>query len=227
MHLGGGHVSYLTQIDYISTARANKAAVFNKQSVQLRYRHSDADLTTVLKHHVLIMCLRFRIHNAARIYTLDAVFGLELYELLSADPEFEARLSRPTPDTQLGTSNASSLRIRVDQANAWDADYFISIHTNASSLPAATGSEALVYTDPSVAASLATDILRELNIATGLRNRGVLERPGLYVLRRTEMPAVLVELGFISNAGDAELMNNRPDLFALGIYRGIRDYLGL
>lgn len=153
--------------------------------------------------------------------------GEELYSLLAANPAFEPRLSRPTPDTQLGTSNASSLRIRVNQANAWGADYFISIHTNASSLPAATGSEVLVYRDPSAAASLATDILRELNIATGLRNRGVLERPGLYVLRKTAMPAVLVELGFITNAEDAALMNTRPDLFALGIYRGLLDYLDL
>ena len=153
--------------------------------------------------------------------------GEELFALLDANPEFDPRLSRPTPTTQLGTSNASSLRIRVDQANAWGADYFISIHTNASSLPAATGSEALVYSNPSRAASLASDILRELNAATGLRNRGIIERPGLYVLRRTAMPAVLVELGFITNAGDAALMNTRPDLFALGIYRGILEYLGM
>lgn len=153
--------------------------------------------------------------------------GQELYSLLLANPEFEPRLSRPTPDTQLGTSNSSSLRLRVDQANAWGADYFISIHTNASSLPAASGSEVLVYRSPSVAASLAEDILRELSAATGLRNRGVLERPGLYVLRKTAMPAVLVELGFITNAEDAALMDTRPDLFALGIYRGLLDYLDL
>ena len=62
---------------------------------------------------------------------------------------------------------------------------------------------------------------------TGLRNRGIIERPGLYVLRRTQMPAVLVELGFITNPYDAELMATSPNLFALGIYRGILDYYGL
>ena len=49
-------------------------------------------------------------------------------------------------------------------------------------------------------------------------------RTNLYVLRRTNMPAVLVELGFITNPMDAELMNTRPDLFAEGIYRGIVEY---
>ena len=51
-------------------------------------------------------------------------------------------------------------------------------------------------------------------------------RSGLYVLRRTAMPAVLVELGFITNQSDATLMSERPDLFANGIYRGIVEYTG-
>jgi len=74
---------------------------------------------------------------------------------------------------------------------------------------------------------LAEDILRELVNTTGLRNRGVIARPGLYVLRRTNMPAVLVEMGFITNPEDAELMVYSPNLFALGIYRGVLDYYGL
>ena len=52
-------------------------------------------------------------------------------------------------------------------------------------------------------------------------------RTNLYVLRKTTMPAVLVELGFITNPSDASLMNTRPDLFAEGIYRGIVDYTGV
>jgi len=58
---------------------------------------------------------------------------------------FDVRLSRPTESTQLGTSNGTSLRARVDEANSWGADYFISLHTNASVIEEATGSEAFVY----------------------------------------------------------------------------------
>ena len=154
--------------------------------------------------------------------------GQRLYRLLNANPEFEVRLSRPTKDTVLGTSNSSSLTERVRAANSWGADVFISLHTNASLNENATGSEALIYSRASsVALGLAESILTELNLVTGLRNRGVIERPGLYVLRRTNMPAVLVEMGFITNPTDAELMAYSPELFARGIYRGILEYYGM
>lgn len=153
--------------------------------------------------------------------------GVRLAALLNADPNFTARLSRPTPTTVIGTSNATSLRMRVNDANSWGADVFISLHTNASSNENATGSEALVYRLGSVAADIGSDILVNLNRTTGLRNRGVIARPGLYVLRRTTMPAVLVELGFITNANDAALMRDNPELFAEGVYRGLREYYGV
>ena len=159
----------------------------------------------------------------------DIVFeiGVRLAALLRANPEFEVRLSRPEPDTQIGSSNSTSLRLRVNDAHSWGADYFISLHTNAAVQSAATGSEAFVFSKPSVAADLAADILEELENYTGLRNRGVFARTNLYVLRRTAMPAILLELGFITNPNDAALMSGQPDLFARGIYEGILDYFGL
>lgn len=154
--------------------------------------------------------------------------GILLYDLLSANSEFEAKLSRPSADTILGTNNSTSLVARVNEANAWGADIFLSLHTNAAANSSASGSEALIYSRNSqISLGLAENILTQLNLVTGLRNRGVLERPGLYVLRRTNMPAVLVEMGFISNEYDAELMAYSPQLFAEGIYRGILNYYNL
>jgi N-acetylmuramoyl-L-alanine amidase len=164
------------------------------------------------------------------LYEQDITYdvGVRLAELLKRNPEFEVKLSRPDPDTVLGTSNSTSLSERVRDANSWGADVFLSLHTNASERESATGSEALVFSKSSrVSPELAEDILEELTLSTGLRNRGVIERPGLYVLRRTDMPAVLVEMGFISNPQDAELMVESPELFARGIYRGILKYYGL
>ncbi len=165
--------------------------------------------------------------NGLREQDIVYRIGVELADLLRANGNFEVRLSRPTADTQLGSSNSSSLRLRVEDANSWGADYFISLHTNASSVESATGVEAFAFSAPSPAFSLGEDLLYWLNRTTGLRNRGTKVRSGLYVLRRTAMPAVLVELGFITNYNDAMLMSQRPDLFADGLYQGILEYTGV
>ena len=162
--------------------------------------------------------------NGLREQDLVYDIGQRLAALLRANPNYEVRLSRPTEDTLLGTSNASSLAARVNDANRWGADYFISLHTNAAASPSATGSEAYVYSRGTSAYDFAESLLTSMTAATGLHNRGVKARPGLYVLRKTRMPATLIELGFITNPRDASLMENSPELFAQGLYRGILSY---
>ncbi len=164
--------------------------------------------------------------NGYREQDLVYEIGQRLAEILRGDG-FSVRLSRPFPDTQLGSSTATSLAARVNDANSWGADYFLSLHTNASASPNAAGSEAYVFQLDTDAATLATSILIELQRVTGLPDRGVMARPTLYVLRRTRMPAVLLELGFITNPYEAELMATQPGLFAYGIANGLLAYLGL
>ncbi|MBQ7291387.1 MAG: N-acetylmuramoyl-L-alanine amidase [Clostridia bacterium] len=165
--------------------------------------------------------------NGYREQDLVYYIGAELAELLDSNPNFEARTSRSSPDEILGTSTSTSLAARVNAANAWPADYFISIHANASGITSASGSEAYVYSEASQAYELAEDILLRLSEATGLADRGVFERPTLYVLRRTQMPALLLEVGFITNPADAELMAQNPALIARGIYNGILTYFDM
>ncbi len=162
--------------------------------------------------------------NGLREQDLVYTIGQETAALFRAQG-YDVRLSRPTPETQLGTSNATSLASRVGEANSWGADYFISLHTNASEITSASGTEGLVYRVDSVAGELAEDLLDGINDATGLRDRGVVARPNLFVLRRTRMPAVLLELGFITNPNDAALLSNQPQLFAQGIVNGFNDFL--
>lgn len=165
--------------------------------------------------------------NGLREQDITYDIGIRLAYLLRANPNFDVRLSRPTPETQLGTSNATSLAARVGDANSWGADYFISIHVNASTVITALGSEAYVYSLPSEAGNFARSIIDGIAEYTGIPNRGVFARPTLYVLRRTVMPAVLVELGFITTPSEAELMSEQPDLYASGMYIGILNYFGL
>ena len=163
--------------------------------------------------------------NGYREQDISYAVGIRLSDILTS-LGFETRLSRNDPDEIIGTSNQSSLSFRVNDANAWGADYFISLHANASSDPSAGGVEAFAYSRDGRAFALGEDIVAGISAETGLRNRGMKVRPGLYVLRRTAMPAVLVELGFISNPQEAALMNNSPELFARGIYNGILAYFG-
>jgi len=164
--------------------------------------------------------------NGYREQDLVYTIGIQTADILRGRG-FDVRVSRPTPTTQLGTSNASSLAARAAGANAWGASIFISLHANASDNPSASGQEAFVYSTSSPALALAENILYQLNLSTGLRNRGVTARPNLYVLRRTSMPATLIELGFITNKNDADLMANRPDLFAAGVSNGVLAYYGM
>lgn len=151
----------------------------------------------------------------------------ELERLLLANGNFEVRLTRPDPKVILGTSNITSLQERVRIANEWPADYFISIHANASLNPAANGTEAYTYRNTGEAHELALDIVEGIVQRMGTRDLGVKTNPSLYVLRRTTMPAVLVELAFITNEQDVQKMVRDPMGFARGIYNGILEYFDL
>ncbi len=152
--------------------------------------------------------------------------GIYLANILNADPRFEARTSRTSPEQSLGYSNTSSLAERVRLANTWPADYFISIHCNASDNPALNGTECYVYENYTQSYYLAERILTAIVDRLGTYNNGVRINPSLYVLRRTNMPAVLVELGYITNYEDAQKLKNRQYDFAYAIYQGLLNYFG-
>ncbi len=106
-------------------------------------------------------------------------------------------------------------------ANRSGADYFVSLHRNAMPTPGTgTGAESLVYENSGVPALMAENINEGLQQA-GFANLGIIERPGLVVLRRTQMPAVLVEAGFIDNEADNRLFDQNFEAIAQAIARGI------
>ncbi len=153
--------------------------------------------------------------------------GAYLANILNADSRFTAITSRTSPDEILGYDTNSSLRTRTEQANQWGADYFLSIHTNANVNPAINGTEAYVYAVNTPSYELAVNIVNEIVRRLGTKNNGIYARPSLHVLRRTNMPAVLIELAYLSNEGDAALLADKPYEFAYAIYVGLLNYLGL
>lgn len=109
--------------------------------------------------------------------------------------------------------------------NASDADFFISLHRNSS--PTANqynGVQTLVYDDSGVKADLARNVNSELE-QLGFRNINVSERPNLAVLKRTKMPAALIEVGFINSDVDNALFDQKFDEIVQGIAKGIDDTL--
>ncbi|MCD7736144.1 MAG: N-acetylmuramoyl-L-alanine amidase [Lachnospiraceae bacterium] len=106
-------------------------------------------------------------------------------------------------------------------ANVEGGDFFLSIHRNSS--PEAdqySGVQSLVYDLSGEKVAMAEAINEEL-AEVGFRDLGVIERPDLIVHKRTQMPAVLVEAGFINTEADNQLFDERFDAVAEAIAGGI------
>lgn len=115
---------------------------------------------------------------------------------------------------------------KAQMANAADADWFISFHRNSSENPNQyEGVETLVFDKSGEKAVLAEKINQNLS-ELGFRNIGVKERPNLAVLRRTKMPAVLIEAGFINSDRDNEQFDSQFDEIAKKIADAILETVG-
>ncbi len=107
--------------------------------------------------------------------------------------------------------------------NELDGDLFVSIHRNSSPSPNQySGVETLVYADRGLPEEVAENINERLE-EVGFQDLGVAERPGLIVLNSTQMPAVLVEAGFINSDRDNELFDKEFMAIARAIADGIRE----
>ncbi len=117
------------------------------------------------------------------------------------------------------------LEPRVQMAEQSNAAVFVSIHANAISLsrPEVNGLETYYYDS---GLGLAKTIHQNVLQLTGVRDRGV-RKARFYVLRKTSMPSVLVEVGFVTGRDDASRLSNPAyrTQMADAIARGILQYL--
>ena len=110
-------------------------------------------------------------------------------------------------------------------ANEEGADLFVSIHRNAGEYPGQySGVQTLIYDDSGIKKQMAENIDANLE-ALGFRNAGVSIRPNLVVLNSTQMPALLVEAGFIDSDTDNHLFDSRFQAMAQAIADGIMETL--
>ena len=110
---------------------------------------------------------------------------------------------------------------RARLANEAKVDFFISFHSNSSpEVNQYNGVEVLVYDKSGIKYQMAENIVGALG-ELGFREIGVKERPGLVVLRRTKMPALLIETGFINSDEDNKLFDEKFDQIARSIAEAI------
>lgn len=114
-------------------------------------------------------------------------------------------------ETKVDPVSNNSLSAVANAANAWKANLFVSNHFNAGG---GDGYEALVYSEKNKALG---QMFEKHVKAIGQNSRGVKYRPGLAVLRLTDMPAVLNEGAFVDNKKDIEDWNDDAELKKLGI----------
>lgn len=129
-----------------------------------------------------------------------------------------------------------SLSARTEYANKIGADLFISIHCNAFETTDMHGTLVMHHTDESIAEDygvsgrvVANNILRYLPKALETENKGRINGNAMYVIRKADMPSVIVETAFITNAedraklADADCRSAAAEAIAQGILDTLKD----
>jgi len=155
----------------------------------------------------------------------------ELKRLLEA--EGATVILTRTGDTEVSEKGASAtsveeLQARCDVANKAKADIFLSIHADAFTNREVKGTTAYYYTQGTKQSKRLADCVRTALIdSIGTIDRGT-QTCNFYVVKHTDMPAILVEISFISNPDEEKMMNSAEGVkkIAQGIADGIADYFG-
>ena len=105
-----------------------------------------------------------------------------------------------------------SLDYRTKKANNENCDYFISIHLNSASNPSAKGCEIWLYDENSKLKTLANNLCNNLSTKMNTPRREVKYSKKLAVLKNTKMPALLIEIDFISNKEVENYLRNDKNL---------------
>lgn len=123
-----------------------------------------------------------------------------------------------------GSSLGQELAARVDIAETNHADLFISIHSNSNPDPSIYG--AMTFYPSGKASKLALEVQNSIIKETGAADKGT-STATFYVLRNTTMPSILVEMGFVTNAGEAGNLQDDGyrNKLAQGIVNGVVKYL--
>ncbi len=164
--------------------------------------------------------------------TVTLKVALELRRLLEAEGAIvimTRETDRTVSEKGAAASDIEELGARCDVANWNKADIFISIHADSFTRPEARGTTGYYYAKSTSGKGqqLADCIRRNLVEQLGTPSRGT-QPCNFFVVKHTDMPATLIELGFISNKEEEKLLDSKEGVqkAAQGILDGIEDYFG-
>lgn len=155
--------------------------------------------------------------------------ALRLRDELAGTPGLEIRLTRESAaDPVKPWSQAADLSWRARMANVWGANAYVSLHLNAAQNTEAHGVETYHHPDASPAARRAAQVIQRHLAPLFRRDRGV-KAANYAVLRETRCPAVLVEMGFVTNPDDRKQLSNPSfrQKLAEALAAGIREAFNL
>ena len=128
--------------------------------------------------------------------------------------------------TTRSTDSTLSLSDRTGKAGMYDADIFVSIHTDFFPSSRAQGSTLIHYPGSEEGKKLAGCIKKKMEYFN-IKSRDTRANEKFVVLNSTSCPAVIVECGFLSNEGDRRILTSHSGVYdiAYRIYEGMTDYL--
>ncbi|MBQ4212788.1 MAG: N-acetylmuramoyl-L-alanine amidase [Selenomonas sp.] len=180
--------------------------------------HGGSDSGAIGPTGVMEKSITLRVGNELR--RLLTQEGATVYMTRSTDKEVSPKRSKAT--------DIEELQARCDVANQKNADIFVSIHMDSFTNDAAKGTTGYYYSLGNKRSRILADKIRAGVIdQLGTQSRGT-QSSNFYVVKHTDMPATLVELAFISNKNEEQLMNSEDGIkkAAQGIADGIADYFG-
>lgn len=129
-------------------------------------------------------------------------------------------------DTALSESKRDDLKQRKELANSSNIDLLISIHQNSFPSSSVKGAQVFYYDGKDESKVLAECIQERLKSIDNTNNRVAKANSSYYLLKQTNIPAVIVECGFLSNLEEGELLKSEEyqEKIAWAIYCGILDY---
>lgn len=129
-------------------------------------------------------------------------------------------------DNALSNDKKGDMNERKKLANKEGVDLFVSIHQNSFSKQDVKGAQVFYYGDSEESKRLAECVQNRLREIDNTNNREAKPNKNYYLLKKTEVPSIIIECGFLSNENEKNKLNSQEyqDKVAWAIYLGILDY---